>query len=328
MMALPGGWIADRLIGQRRAVLYGGISHRRRQFRDRGPVHDAGDLLSGAVSDRLRHGAAERQRQRHRRTALPGRRRAARLGVLDFLHGDQPRRVSRAADLRLSGAEHQLAPGIRRVRLRHAARPAPVHAERPVPGRRRHAPGPCRVTGGRGARCAGRPSSSVAACSPLIAVFAVGSVMGWLSITAVQVADAGGVFLLLLVVGFFGWLYFIADWTPEERKRLYLVGVLFVAAALFWSVFEQAGSTLNLFADRNTHNVLFGWEYPEQLLPVAQLAVHLRARAGVRVAVDSPGQGARGALDRREIRDRSRLRRPRLRGAGRAGRELPRPACA
>ncbi len=25
MMALPGGWIADRLIGQRRAVLYGGI---------------------------------------------------------------------------------------------------------------------------------------------------------------------------------------------------------------------------------------------------------------------------------------------------------------
>src|SRR5215204_3072032 len=25
MMTLPGGWVADRLIGQRRAVLYGGI---------------------------------------------------------------------------------------------------------------------------------------------------------------------------------------------------------------------------------------------------------------------------------------------------------------
>ena len=25
LMSLPGGWIADRLIGQRRAVLYGGI---------------------------------------------------------------------------------------------------------------------------------------------------------------------------------------------------------------------------------------------------------------------------------------------------------------
>ena len=37
--------------------------------------------------------------------------------------------------------------------------------------------------------------------------------------------------------------------------RLYVIGVFFLCAALFWSVFEQAGSTLNLFADRSTHNV-------------------------------------------------------------------------
>ena len=41
-----------------------------------------------------------------------------------------------------------------------------------------------------------------------------------------------------------------------------MIGVLFLAAALFWSVFEQAGSTLNLFADRNTANVVFGYSYP------------------------------------------------------------------
>ena len=41
-----------------------------------------------------------------------------------------------------------------------------------------------------------------------------------------------------------------------------MIGVLFLAAALFWSVFEQAGSTLNLFADRNTDNTLFGWRFP------------------------------------------------------------------
>jgi dipeptide/tripeptide permease len=29
--------------------------------------------------------------------------------------------------------------------------------------------------------------------------------------------------------------------------------VLFVASALFWASFEQAGSTLNLFAMRNTN---------------------------------------------------------------------------
>jgi POT family proton-dependent oligopeptide transporter len=76
------------------------------------------------------------------------------------------------------------------------------------------------------------------------------------------VSDAAGVFLLLVTVGFFGWLFFSSGWTSEERKRLYVIGVLFLAAALFWSVFEQAGSTLNLFADRNTRTEMMGMPFP------------------------------------------------------------------
>jgi POT family proton-dependent oligopeptide transporter len=83
-----------------------------------------------------------------------------------------------------------------------------------------------------------------------------------ITVTAKQVADAAGYSLLILCVGFFGWLFFAADWTPEERKRLYVIAVLFVAAALFWSLFEQAGSTLNLFADRDTRTSVFGWSFP------------------------------------------------------------------
>ena len=41
-----------------------------------------------------------------------------------------------------------------------------------------------------------------------------------------------------------------------------VIFVLFLAASLFWSAFEQAGSTLNLFADRSTAKVIFGFEYP------------------------------------------------------------------
>jgi proton-dependent oligopeptide transporter, POT family len=40
------------------------------------------------------------------------------------------------------------------------------------------------------------------------------------------------------------------------------VTVLFVAATIFWMAYEQAGSTLNLFAERNTDNVLFGHPFP------------------------------------------------------------------
>jgi POT family proton-dependent oligopeptide transporter len=38
----------------------------------------------------------------------------------------------------------------------------------------------------------------------------------------------------------------------EERRRMVVVGILFVAAAVFWACFEQAGSTLTLFAKRHT----------------------------------------------------------------------------
>ncbi len=73
---------------------------------------------------------------------------------------------------------------------------------------------------------------------------------GVLPLTPEQITGAYGYVLLAVTVAFFGWLFFSGNWTAEERKRLYLIGVFFVAAALFWSVFEQAGSTLNLFALR------------------------------------------------------------------------------
>jgi POT family proton-dependent oligopeptide transporter len=47
-----------------------------------------------------------------------------------------------------------------------------------------------------------------------------------------------------------------------ERQRLMVIFWLFLLAAIFWSGFEQAGSSLNLFADRLTDRVFFGWEMP------------------------------------------------------------------
>jgi POT family proton-dependent oligopeptide transporter len=96
----------------------------------------------------------------------------------------------------------------------------------------------------------------------LVLIVGVGGYTGIVPVTANQIADAAGVFLLLVIAGFFGWMYSSGEWTSEERKRLYVIGVLFLAASLFWSVFEQAGSTLNLFADRNTYNNVFGYDFP------------------------------------------------------------------
>jgi len=71
-----------------------------------------------------------------------------------------------------------------------------------------------------------------------------------------SISNAFGVILLAIVVVFFAWLFLTGDWTPVERGRLWAIVALFVAASFFWGAYEQAGSSLNLFAERNTNRVV------------------------------------------------------------------------
>jgi len=50
--------------------------------------------------------------------------------------------------------------------------------------------------------------------------------------------------------------------TAAEWKKMGAVVILFLFAALFWGAYEQAGSTLNLFADRFTRLSLLGVSFP------------------------------------------------------------------
>jgi POT family proton-dependent oligopeptide transporter len=67
---------------------------------------------------------------------------------------------------------------------------------------------------------------------------------------------------LVLVFGFFTWLFVGGTWTKDERKRLIVIVVLFAGAAVFWSAFEQAATSLNLFAANNTRTSVFGFSFP------------------------------------------------------------------
>jgi POT family proton-dependent oligopeptide transporter len=48
------------------------------------------------------------------------------------------------------------------------------------------------------------------------------------------------------------------DLTGDEKKRVMAIGMLFTFAMIFWAIFEQAGTTLNFFADQHTNRVLPG----------------------------------------------------------------------
>ena len=50
--------------------------------------------------------------------------------------------------------------------------------------------------------------------------------------------------------------------TAAEWKRMGAIVIFFLVAVIFWGAYEQAGSTLNLFADRYTRTELFGFSFP------------------------------------------------------------------
>ena len=96
-------------------------------------------------------------------------------------------------------------------------------------------------------------------CTVAVALVAA-AFAGWVNFSAEALSAALGVVLIGVSAGVFGFLLTRKGYSPIERRRIWAVLVLFIASCAFWSAFEQAGSTLNLFAERNTN--LHAWDFP------------------------------------------------------------------
>jgi POT family proton-dependent oligopeptide transporter len=71
---------------------------------------------------------------------------------------------------------------------------------------------------------------------------------GVINITLATLAEYLGYAAVAITIGFFAYIIFFGGHTTDEKKKLGVIFWLFILAALFWSGFEQAGSSLNLFA--------------------------------------------------------------------------------
>ena len=81
---------------------------------------------------------------------------------------------------------------------------------------------------------------------------------GWIPVSAVSLAQAVAYVIAAMAVLYFLYYFIAAGLTSEERRRGVVLVVLFIGSALFWSGYEQAGSSLNLFAERYTDRTI-GW---------------------------------------------------------------------
>jgi POT family proton-dependent oligopeptide transporter len=85
---------------------------------------------------------------------------------------------------------------------------------------------------------------------------------GVLRINPIAVAESMGYVIASMAALYFLYMFTLGGLTGSEKKRVVAILVLFIFSTIFWSAFEQAPTSLNLFAADFTDRVVFGWEMP------------------------------------------------------------------
>lgn len=68
--------------------------------------------------------------------------------------------------------------------------------------------------------------------------------------------------LVSLALLYFAYVFIFGGLNREEKKRVFVIAILFFFAAIFWAGFEQAPTSLNLFARDFTQRSYFGFQIP------------------------------------------------------------------
>jgi len=260
-LALPGGWIADRLVGQRRAVLYGGVLIALGHYSLAIPsittfytgllliVFGTG-LLKPNISAIVGDLYAEKGPRRDAGFSIfyMGINVGAFAGPLVCSWLGEPRDGApwvnwhygfAAAGVGMTFALIQYVRGQQYLRGAGELKEDSGQPQRVAAARRQFSIG------------LGMAAVVVAIVASLMAV-------GTLPVTAF----AESVFYLVTAVfiSYFAIVIFFVARDHVERQRLTVCFFLCLGAAMFWSGFEQAGSALNLFARDLTDRTILGTE--------------------------------------------------------------------
>jgi proton-dependent oligopeptide transporter, POT family len=263
LMALPGGWIADRLLGQRKAVFLGGCIIAAGHFSMAVPtvptfylglcliVIGTGLLkpnVSAMVGDLYPEGGSRRDAGFS--VFYSGINLGAFLGPL--VCGYLGEGINWHFGFGAAGVGMVL--GL--VQYRFGGRYLGTAGFRKTEGERSGA-----VLRARRGLLVG--VGVIAAVALLL--FLLDST-GVVNLTLQGIARATGAVIVALALVYFASVLFFGGLSTQEKKRVIVIFLFFVSAAVFWSGFEQAGSSMNLFADRLTNRMFFGWEMPASWL--------------------------------------------------------------
>ena len=261
LLALPGGWVADRILGQRRAVFVGGIIIASGHFSMAIPttatfflglgliILGTGLLkpnVSSIVGDLYPEGGARRDAGFS--IFYMGINLGAFIGPL--ICGVLGEKVS--WHLGFSAAGVGMVLGLIQYKLGGKYLGDAGYMEPEEEARR-----PAALRG---------LLLGVGLVAAIVLTLALLQSSGVARISFEGVAKSAAYVIVGVAVLYFGSVLVFGGLTGTEKKRVGVIFILFLAAALFWSGFEQAGSSMNLFAERLTDRFVFGWEAPASAL--------------------------------------------------------------
>ncbi len=264
LLALPGGWIADRLIGQQRAVWYGGMTIAAGHFSLAVPddrmfflglvlIVVGTGLLKPNVSSIV--GELYPEKDGSRRDAgfsifYMGINVGAFIGPLicGYLGENVNWHYGFAAagvGMVLGLIQYRLTQGY----LGQAGKEPSVDASLPNHAARQR-----------------RAWSAVWGVTAAFALVVILLMTGMFTVNPVAIAGGAMAVIFGIAVVYFIYILVFGGLEAIQKKQVMALAVLFLFAGLFWAGFEQAGSSLNLFAERYTDRDIFGWTMPASWL--------------------------------------------------------------
>jgi|TARA_B100001105_G_scaffold32003_1_gene22451 POT family proton-dependent oligopeptide transporter len=107
----------------------------------------------------------------------------------------------------------------------------------------------------------------------IIIMFVVLVSFGLITLDPLPIANALTVFIASVAILYFTYIYVFGGLNQEEKKKIVMIFILFLGAAFFWAGFDQGGSSFNIFAKEYTNRIFLDWEYPASWLQVLNPAL-------------------------------------------------------
>ena len=254
MLSMPGGWLADRLWGARKAVLFGGIVITAGHFVLAIPATQTfylGLMLIAVGTGLLKPnvssivGALYHKNDMRRDGGFTLFYMAINIGSFfaPLVIGTVGQKVNWHLGFSLAGVGMCIGLVQYVVGWRHLGGAGRLPARPAEPEERRKV-----------LRLAGLWAAVA------VLAFGVDGLLGTFSIH--QVVNILAVIGVALPFYYFIRMRLDPDLTPVDRSRLGAYIWFFIAAAVFWMIYDQTGSTLNLFATNQTNLSVFGWHFP------------------------------------------------------------------